>query len=158
MYRNRDLMRVLDQTRKETDMKKISLNDIDKSRNNDNGEYQLDPTEKYVINLEEELQFQTAIMTSFQIMGAPPALKNYHAWLFKNNFSCNCYFMVVLQGCKPVICSYDYSSYFICDSDSMACCGDHRSGRCCMFYIAVYNWLDIELEFDITKLSCRMFG
>ena len=87
MYRNRDLMRVLDQTRKETDMKKISLNDIDKSRNNDNGEYQLDPTEKYVINLEEELQFQTAIMTSFQIMGAPPALKNYHAWLFKNNFS-----------------------------------------------------------------------
>ena len=32
-------------------MKKISLNDIDKSRNNDNGEYQLDPTEKYVINL-----------------------------------------------------------------------------------------------------------
>lgn len=51
-------------------MKKISLNDIDKSRNNDNGEYQLDPTEKYVINLEEELQFQTAIMTSFQIMGA----------------------------------------------------------------------------------------
>ena len=68
-------------------MKKISLNDIDKSRNNDNGEYQLDPTEKYVINLEEELQFQTAIMTSFQIMGAPPALKNYHAWLFKNNFS-----------------------------------------------------------------------
>ena len=69
-------------------MKKISLNDIDKSRNNDNGEYQLDPTEKYVINLEEELQFQTAIMTSFQIMGAPPALKNYHAWLFKNNFSC----------------------------------------------------------------------
>ena len=46
-------------------MKKISLNDIDKSRNNDNGEYQLDPTEKYVINLEEELQFQTAIMTSF---------------------------------------------------------------------------------------------
>ena len=26
-------------------------------------------------------------MTSFQIMGVPPALKNYHAWLFKNNFS-----------------------------------------------------------------------
>lgn len=87
MYRNRDLMRVLDQTRKETDMKKISLNDIDKSRNNNNGEYQLDSTEKYVINLEEELQFQTVVMTSFQIMGAPPALKNYHAWLFKNNFS-----------------------------------------------------------------------
>lgn len=68
-------------------MQKISLNDIDKSGIFDNGDYQLDPTEKYVINLEEELQFQTAILTSFQIMGAPPALKNYHAWLYKNNFS-----------------------------------------------------------------------
>lgn len=83
---------------------------------------------------------------------------SYDIAVWNTSFICNCYFMVVLQGCKPVICSYDYSSYFICDSDSMACCGDHRSGRCCMFYIAVYNWLDIELEFDITKLSCRMFG
>lgn len=68
-------------------MKKISLNDLDKNENLNNGDYQLDPTEEYVINLEEELQSQKAIMTAFQIMGAPPALKNYHAWLFKNNFS-----------------------------------------------------------------------
>ena len=27
-----------------------------------------------------------AILSSFQIMGAPPALKNYHAWLFENKF------------------------------------------------------------------------
>ena len=26
-------------------------------------------------------------MQSFQIMGFPPALKNYHAWLFENGFS-----------------------------------------------------------------------
>lgn len=26
-------------------------------------------------------------MMSFQIMGYPPALKNYHAWLFENGFS-----------------------------------------------------------------------
>lgn len=68
-------------------MKKISLNDIDKNANITGDDYQLDPTEEYVINLEEELQFQIAIMKSFQIMGAPPALKNYHAWLYKNNFS-----------------------------------------------------------------------
>ena len=86
MYRNRDLMWGLDRTRREFEMKKISLNDLDKNENLNNGDYQLDPTEEYVINLEEELQSQKAIMTAFQIMGAPPALKNYHAWLFKNNF------------------------------------------------------------------------
>lgn len=47
----------------------------------------LDPTEKYVIDLEEELEFQSAIIMSFQIMGPPPALKNYHAWLFENGFN-----------------------------------------------------------------------
>lgn len=87
MYRNHDLMWGLDRTRREFEMKKISLNDLDKNENLNNGDYQLDPTEEYVINLEEELQSQKAIMTAFQIMGAPPALKNYHAWLFKNNFS-----------------------------------------------------------------------
>lgn len=49
-------------------------------------EYVLDPTEKYVIDIEEEMEFQKAIMRSFQIMGPPPALKNYHAWLFENGF------------------------------------------------------------------------
>lgn len=30
-----------------------------------------------------------AIMMSFKIMGPPPALKNYHAWLFENGFNVN---------------------------------------------------------------------
>ena len=52
-----------------------------------NNEYTLDPTERYVINLEDEMEFQSAIMMSFQVMGPPPALKNYHAWLFENGFN-----------------------------------------------------------------------
>ena len=67
-------------------MKKIKLSDrLEKVTPND--EYTLDPTEKYVINLEEEIEFQSAIMMSFQVMGPPPALKNYHAWLFENGFN-----------------------------------------------------------------------
>lgn len=67
-------------------MKKIKLNaDIGKRVLID--EYILDPTEEYVIDLEEEMEFQMAIMMSFQIMGPPPAIKNYHAWLFENGFN-----------------------------------------------------------------------
>ena len=47
----------------------------------------LNPTEKYVIDLEEELEFQESIMKAFQIIGPPPAIKNYHAWLFENGFN-----------------------------------------------------------------------
>lgn len=66
-------------------MKKIKLNEgTGKITSND--EYILVPTEKYVINIEEEMEFQMATMTSFEIMGPPPALKNYHAWLFENGF------------------------------------------------------------------------
>lgn len=54
-------MRARDQMRKENEMKKISLNFIDKKVSFIGENYQLDPTEKYVINLEEELQFQMAI-------------------------------------------------------------------------------------------------
>lgn len=67
-------------------MKKIKLNaDIGKKMLID--EYILDPTEEYVIDLEEEMEFQKAIMMSFQIMGPPPAIKNYHAWLFEKGFN-----------------------------------------------------------------------
>lgn len=67
-------------------MKRIKLSDrFEKRASMD--EYALDPTEKYVINLEEEMEFQMAIMMSFQVMGSPPALKNYHAWLFENGFN-----------------------------------------------------------------------
>lgn len=67
-------------------MKKIRLNEnLEKKTSID--EYKLDPTEKYVIDIEEEMEFQIATMISFQIMGPPPALKNYHAWLFENGFN-----------------------------------------------------------------------
>lgn len=67
-------------------MKKINLHDIQERRNSTDG-YTLDPTEKYVINIEEELEFQMAVMMSFQVIGPPPAIKNYHAWLFENGFN-----------------------------------------------------------------------
>ena len=67
-------------------MKKIKLNDNSQKRSFTE-EYTLDPTEKYVIDLEKETEFQIATMMSFQIMGPPPALKNYHAWLHKNGFN-----------------------------------------------------------------------
>lgn len=67
-------------------MKKIKLNDSLPQRTLVD-EYILDPTEKYVVNLENETEFQIATMMSFQIMGTPPALKNYHAWLYDNGFN-----------------------------------------------------------------------
>lgn len=67
-------------------MKKIKLNEnLEEKTSID--EYKLDPTEKYVIDIKEEMEFQMATMMSFQIMGPPPALKNYHAWLFENGFN-----------------------------------------------------------------------
>ena len=67
-------------------MKKIKLNDGSQQRSLVD-EYILDPTEKYVIDLERETEFQIATMMSFQIMGTPPAIKNYHAWLYENGFN-----------------------------------------------------------------------
>ena len=67
-------------------MKKLKLNE-DAGKITSIDEYILDPTEEYVIDIEEEMEFQMATMMSFQIMGAPPALKNYHAWLFENGFN-----------------------------------------------------------------------
>ena len=67
-------------------MKKINLNDSLLQQTSAD-KYVLDPTEKYVIDLEKEIGFQSALMASFQIMGAPPALKNYHAWLYENGFN-----------------------------------------------------------------------
>lgn len=85
-------------------MKKIILN-----QNSETiiGGYILNPTEKYVINLAEEMEFQSAIMGSFQIMGRPPALKNYHAWLFENGFSVDApnptnEFVAPYYGVKPL--------------------------------------------------------
>ena len=67
-------------------MKKLKLNE-DTGKITSIDEYILDPTEEYVIDIEEEMEFQMATMMSFQIMGPPPPLKNYHAWLFENGFN-----------------------------------------------------------------------
>lgn len=66
-------------------MKKIKLNE-DRERIMSNDEYILDPTEKYIIDIKEEIKFQTNIMSFFSIMRFPPAFTNYHAWLFENGF------------------------------------------------------------------------
>lgn len=90
----------------EANVKKIKLNEnFGKITSND--EYELDPTEKYEIDLEEELDYQSAIFSSFQIMGAPPALKNYHAWLFENGFNVDSpnptnEFVASYYGVKPL--------------------------------------------------------
>ena len=67
-------------------MKKIKLNE-NAGMLTLNNEYELDPTEQYMINITAEKEFQSAILMSFQIMGPPPAIKNYHAWLFENGFN-----------------------------------------------------------------------
>ena len=55
-------------------MKNLKLNGEVRTRTFTD-EYTLDPAEKYVINLEEEMEIQLAIMMSFQVMGPPPASK-----------------------------------------------------------------------------------
>lgn len=67
-------------------MKKLKLNQK-LSKDSSNNGYMLNPMEKYVINIEEEKDFQMSILCAFEVMGAPLAIKNYHAWLFENGFS-----------------------------------------------------------------------
>ena len=108
-------------------MKKIKLHDIQERRNSTD-EYTLDSTEKYVINIEEEMEFQMAVMMSFQMMGPPPAIKNYHAWLFENGFNVELpnltnEVVVPYYGVKPlwktdysqgiVVMAEDESDYYI---------------------------------------------
>lgn len=93
-------------------MKKINLNVSSETRIS-NGEYELEPTEKYVIDMESELESQSAIFSAFQIMGPPPALKNYHAWLYENGFDRESpnptnEFVAAYYGIKP-LWKTDYS-------------------------------------------------
>lgn len=97
-------------------MKKLKLNaELEKGFYTDG--YRLNPTEKYVINIEEEIEFQTAIMMSFQIVGKPPALKNYHAWLLENGFSVDSpnptnVFVAPYYGVRP-LWKTDYSQAIV---------------------------------------------
>ncbi len=67
-------------------IKKIKLNEYS-GRKPSIDKYMLNPKEQYVIDLKEEQEFQMAIVSAFQVMGPPPALKNYYAWLFENGFN-----------------------------------------------------------------------
>ena len=69
-------MRVQDPKKIGEYMIKIRLNEVFDNENATD-EYILQPTKKYVIDIEKELDFQMAIMTSFRVVGPPPALKNY---------------------------------------------------------------------------------
>lgn len=50
--------------------------------------YELDPTKEYIINIEDELQEQSAIVAATRTK-VLPALKDYHKWLADNNFDVN---------------------------------------------------------------------
>ena len=67
-------------------MKKLKLNSGMKSKKTIDG-YRLNPTEKYVINLEDEMEFAMLTMQTVHMFGFPPAFKNWYAWLFENGFS-----------------------------------------------------------------------
>ena len=87
-------------------MKKIKLNECIDNQTSSDG-YELDPTDKYVVDIESEKEFQIAIMMSFQVMGLPPAIKNYHAWLFENDFDIEMpnptnEFVSAFYGVKPL--------------------------------------------------------
>lgn len=48
--------------------------------------FELDATQKYIINMDDELEQQTDIMQAVHIMGLA-ALKDYHNWLRNNGFN-----------------------------------------------------------------------
>lgn len=68
-------------------MKKIKLNENMGQVVAAHG-YELDATERYVINIERELTEQSAILTATKNIGLP-ALKDYHKWLMDNGFDAN---------------------------------------------------------------------
>lgn len=68
-------------------MIKIKLYDQVNDINTPIDKYILDSKVEYVINIDDELQRQMAILKSFQLIGPPPAINNYHAWLFENGFN-----------------------------------------------------------------------
>lgn len=65
---------------------KIKLNTQQEENKLESG-YRLDFREKYVINIDDEIDTQIAILQAMQIMGFPLAIKNYHSWLFENGLS-----------------------------------------------------------------------
>lgn len=68
-------------------MKKIKLNQ-DMGKFVEAHGYVLEPKEKYILSIKDELDQQQDIMNSIHIMGLT-ALKDYHTWLKTNNFDAN---------------------------------------------------------------------
>lgn len=66
-------------------MKKLKLNK-DKGKSVLAHGYELSETEKYLINLEKELDEQMAILETIKVMGLE-AMKDYWNWLDNNGFS-----------------------------------------------------------------------
>ena len=64
-------------------MKKLRLNSGMKAEKTMNS-YRLNPTENYVINLEDEMEFCNIYNASNSYVWFPQHLKNWHAWLFEN--------------------------------------------------------------------------
>ncbi len=68
--------------------------------------YELNPTEKYIISIEDEFNEQSAILRAVRAMGLS-ALKDYHEWLIKNGFDPNVPnptndFVAQFYGVKPL--------------------------------------------------------
>lgn len=68
-------------------MKKLKLNENMGKLVKPHG-YELDATERYIINIKRELTEQLTIMTAVQSVGLP-ALDDYHQWLADNSFDAN---------------------------------------------------------------------
>ena len=102
-------------------MTKIKLFNDNKNEKYIDG-FSLNPTEKYIINIEDELEYQSAIISAFQLMGTPPAIKNYHAWLFENNFNIDMpnptnEFVAKYYGLKP-LWKTDYSQGIVVKNEN----------------------------------------
>lgn len=65
-------------------MKKIKLYQ-NREKNSSLNEYDLNPTEKYVIDRMKKWNFKLN-NDVFSNRDHHPAIKNYHAWLFENGF------------------------------------------------------------------------
>lgn len=88
-------------------MKKLKLNSgMEAEKTIDS--YRLNPTEKYVINLEDEMEFAISTMQAIKMFGFPPAFKNWHVWLFENGFS-----METPNPIGIVVRAEEYDDYYI---------------------------------------------
>ena len=76
-------------------------------------QYTLDPTEEYVINIDDEIAYQSAVMMAVRTVGGPVAIKDYYEWLLANGFdqrkpNPTNEFVAPYYGVKP-LWSTDYS-------------------------------------------------